>query len=304
MGVLAWESLTGRRLFARGNRVEVLRAITQNPIPPPNALNPAIPPPLNHVVARALARNPEERFQSARELGIALEEGVSSIGAPLSTVAIAANIDRYFASELEAQRSIILKARRDLEAAMEVDADEFEVPTRLFGGDADLDRLHQDSQQTVAGTARAKSETAPATPLAKTKGGGPQFARPPDTLSDVGEVPNLEDLNELDPIDDIPIDDIPIDDIPIDEEPASLHAVGSDNLAAMIDEVASAAPPSGFVPLTDQPAASQVVDPTATSQVAPRRRRTWLMLLLILILAGAGAAAGYVYWLDQQALKK
>lgn len=282
MGILAWESLTGRRLFARANRVEVLRAITQNPIPPPNALAPAIPPRLNHVVVRALARNPDERFQSARELGVALEEGVSAIGSALSTVAIAANIDRFFTAELEAQRSIVLRARRELEAAM---ADEdFEVPTRLFDGDTDIDfnklrpPVSADVGATIPGTLRAKAETAPATPRAKTnEDGGRQFERPPSTLSDVGDVPVIDSIAGGD---------------------------RSGAIAQMIDDAAADVQPgkAALSPIPGDAADGQIA--TSTSQVAPPRRRVWLAILLFLILAGAGAAAGYVYWLEQQAVTK
>lgn len=287
MGVLAWESLTGRRLFARTNRVEVLRAITQNPIPPPNALEPTIPPPLNHVVVRALSRNPDERFQTARELGVALEEGVSTIGSPMSTVAIAATIDRFFASELEAQRSIVLKARRDLEAAM---GDDLDAATQLFEGDTDNIDFAKMAPTAVERPltarpgvdqgipplpARAKSETEPATPRSKTANGGNasgrQYERPPDTLSDVGEVPDMAIAGER-----------------------------SSEIAAMIDDVAGGDPlTAGYQPLdaVGQQEAGKV--PTATSQVAPARPRMWLTVLLVLVLAGAAGAAGYVYWLDQ-----
>lgn len=294
MGVLAWESLTGRRLFARANRVEVLRAITQNPIPPPNALSPAIPPPLNHVVVRALSRNPDERFQTARELGIALEEGVAGIGAALSTVAIAAMVDRFFATELEAQRSIVLKARRDLESAM---GDDLEVPTRIFEGDTDIDfnkirPTAVERPMTNRGhgpqipPGRAKSETAPQTPRAKTANGssnppaaGRQYERPPDTLSDVGEVPDLDRL-------------------PKDH---------SQKIAAMIEDVASAAPDAGYEPLTSPelpPVGGRSKPATGTAQVAPGSGRMWLTVLLVLILAAAAGAAGYVYWIDQHSVSE
>jgi serine/threonine-protein kinase len=265
VGILVWESLTGRRLFSRKNRVEVLRAITQNPIPPPNALTPTIPPPLNHVVVRALARNPDERFQSARELGVALEEGVSTIGSPLSTVAIAAAIDRFFNGELEAQRSIILKARRELEAAM---SDDLDVMTELFEGDTDINVSRNRLPR------RSKPQTEPETPRAKTGGAGRVYERPPDTLSDVGKVPQISALG----------DD---------------H--GAD-IAAMIEEVSGpvAHDPPDLYAIADEP--NKVA--TATSRVAPARRRIWLMIFLVLILAAAAGAAGYVYWLDQQAVTK
>lgn len=191
-GVLAWEAITGRRLFSRPSRVEVLRAISEPQVVPPSALVPSTPAALDEAIRRALAPNPEDRFATARELAVALEEGVAERGAPLSTVAVAAGTEHWFGSELEAQRSLVLRARRELEELMSGGGpdDDFDVPTRLFNDDESDDALIAQELGLPGAAAPVAPAAAsnPPEPLAPAPPptpalSGPQFARPPDTLS-------------------------------------------------------------------------------------------------------------------------
>ena len=131
LGIIAWESVTGRRLFKRPTDVEVWRAIAEKPIPRASALAENVSGDLDNAIARALSRDREDRFATAREFALALEESLAAYGAPLSTVAIAAEVDRCFATELEELRTVVMRAQR---LGGEDDDDEFDGPTRLFDG--------------------------------------------------------------------------------------------------------------------------------------------------------------------------
>jgi eukaryotic-like serine/threonine-protein kinase len=72
LGVVLWEALCERRLFRRGTELETLRAIVEEPIPPPSMVVP-ISARLERIVMRALEKDPEARFQSAQEMALALE---------------------------------------------------------------------------------------------------------------------------------------------------------------------------------------------------------------------------------------
>jgi serine/threonine protein kinase len=72
LGVVLYEMITGVRPFAGDSLGEVCAQIlTTNPIPP-SELNPTIPAAFDRIVARCLAKNPEERYRSGNDLARAL----------------------------------------------------------------------------------------------------------------------------------------------------------------------------------------------------------------------------------------
>ena len=72
LGVVLHELLTGQRLFKRETPVQSIRAITEETPAAPSSVNPAVPPDLDLVVAKALARDPNERYPNARAFHEAL----------------------------------------------------------------------------------------------------------------------------------------------------------------------------------------------------------------------------------------
>ncbi|MEZ4402956.1 MAG: protein kinase [Kofleriaceae bacterium] len=68
MGVIAHELLTARPLFASKNEYQTLLNVQKSDILPPSAFNQAVPPELDAIVLRALARDPDHRYGSAAEL--------------------------------------------------------------------------------------------------------------------------------------------------------------------------------------------------------------------------------------------
>jgi serine/threonine protein kinase len=72
LGVVLYEMITSVRPFAGDSLGEVCAQIlTANPIPP-SKLNSSVPAALDRIVARCLAKNPEERYQSGNDLARAL----------------------------------------------------------------------------------------------------------------------------------------------------------------------------------------------------------------------------------------
>jgi eukaryotic-like serine/threonine-protein kinase len=72
LGVVLYEMITGVRPFAGDSLGEVCAQIlTANPIRP-SKLNPALPAALDRIIARCLAKNPDERYQSGTDLARAL----------------------------------------------------------------------------------------------------------------------------------------------------------------------------------------------------------------------------------------
>jgi eukaryotic-like serine/threonine-protein kinase len=70
-GVVLWELLTGRRLFASEDPGAM---ISYGRVPPPSAFTAHVPAALDELVLRALDRDPRNRFRTAREMAVAIED--------------------------------------------------------------------------------------------------------------------------------------------------------------------------------------------------------------------------------------
>ncbi len=75
-GVVLWEALMGERLFNGDNPAEVIMQVMANPIPPPRSRFPDLPPALDAVVMKALARDTPLRYATARAMAMDLEAAV------------------------------------------------------------------------------------------------------------------------------------------------------------------------------------------------------------------------------------
>ena len=78
LGLILYEMLSGRRAFAGDTAAEVMSGILNEEPPELSGTNKQISPPLARIVRRCLEKKPERRFQSASDLGFALEALSSS----------------------------------------------------------------------------------------------------------------------------------------------------------------------------------------------------------------------------------
>lgn len=75
LGIVFYELLTNTRLFKRDSQTETMRAVmTEKPLPLSSSKG--IPRPLESIVFKALEKKREDRFQTAGELQLAIEEFV------------------------------------------------------------------------------------------------------------------------------------------------------------------------------------------------------------------------------------
>lgn len=89
LGIMLYEMLTGRAPFV-GENVNAIMYQTLNAVPPaPSSLNPAVPEMLNFIVAKALAKKLDDRYQSVREMADDLRTCRNNLARAFGTTAAA-----------------------------------------------------------------------------------------------------------------------------------------------------------------------------------------------------------------------
>lgn len=74
LGAVLFQMATGQTLYAGGSSKEVLRSATRGEIKPAREAAPELPAALAAIIDRLLAGRPEDRFASAEEVAVALEQ--------------------------------------------------------------------------------------------------------------------------------------------------------------------------------------------------------------------------------------
>lgn len=68
LGALLYECIAGRHAFGAETEAEICVKVVRDDPPPPSRFNPAVPPELDRITLKALAKKPQERYQTAEEL--------------------------------------------------------------------------------------------------------------------------------------------------------------------------------------------------------------------------------------------
>jgi serine/threonine-protein kinase len=74
--VVLWEVITAQRLFDADYQSAIVANILHRPVDPPSDFIADLPPALDRVVMKGLARDPSDRYATCREMAVALEEAV------------------------------------------------------------------------------------------------------------------------------------------------------------------------------------------------------------------------------------
>ncbi|MFZ5892735.1 MAG: protein kinase domain-containing protein [Myxococcota bacterium] len=114
-GIVLWEALTGARLFKGPNDIATLNLTLVGAIPRPSELRPEVPDELDAIVLRALERNPERRYPTARSMYIALAALVEKHQLRAEPTRLAALVSELFADELFEQRRLVSTSLREIE---------------------------------------------------------------------------------------------------------------------------------------------------------------------------------------------
>jgi hypothetical protein len=187
LGALLHEMLTGKKAFAGGSQASLISAILTAQPPPVSTLAPMAPPALDRLVHNCLAKDPEDRWQSAGDVGKELRwisEG-SAVGgtAPAAVVSKRRSRERlaWTAAGLAAVAAVYLaNANRALRVDRPRPIHSFLVPPgkttfHLTGDDASPIALSPDGERAVFGAGAQlwvqSLSTGVTTPLSGTEGG-------------------------------------------------------------------------------------------------------------------------------------
>jgi serine/threonine protein kinase/predicted ATPase len=119
LGIVLWELCTGARLFRGDSEAATLKNVTACIVPPPSALAPGVPKALEELLLRALAKEPEARFQDALALRDALEAIAAERGPEGTPAGLEAFVRELFADEISTRSG-----------PLAVDAEPLTGPTR------------------------------------------------------------------------------------------------------------------------------------------------------------------------------
>ena len=78
LGVMLYEMATGHVPFDADTPLGIIFRHIQDPLPPPRQQNPAIPPSVEQVIVRSMAKAPDERYQTGREMVAALRDALAA----------------------------------------------------------------------------------------------------------------------------------------------------------------------------------------------------------------------------------
>jgi serine/threonine-protein kinase len=136
LGICLWETTVGKRLFKAHNDFATIDRVMRKVIPSPKRFHPDFPAELEHILFKALERDVERRYQSARAMADDLRAFLASRANLVGPTALAGLMDAVFPERKQARTELINKAA--LEHPPVIDP----IPTEEVS--ASLSRAHSD----------------------------------------------------------------------------------------------------------------------------------------------------------------
>ncbi|MFN0251463.1 MAG: serine/threonine-protein kinase, partial [Kofleriaceae bacterium] len=131
LGICLWEMLTTSRLFRGENDLATLQLIINEAPKKPSETNPEVPKDLERIVLRALAQDPNQRYQTAHELQAELEEFVRTQQMVQSSGALGMYMSVLFQPEIAAWKDAKAAGAQLSEHLTQVNENKNELTTPL-----------------------------------------------------------------------------------------------------------------------------------------------------------------------------
>jgi len=100
LGIVLHELVTGRRLFTGNNEFAIIEQVRQAQIAPPSNSNRDLPPEIDELVMKALAKNPADRFQHASDMELAIDHLIAAKGYAFSSLSLANYMHALFEQDM------------------------------------------------------------------------------------------------------------------------------------------------------------------------------------------------------------
>ena len=112
LGVVLFEMATGRVPFQAETPIAIVFKHVQDPLPPARSINPDLPEAVELVILKSLAKNPEDRYQTAADMVRAIQAAIPEsriFAAPAAAVTMAQKLAAVMAPAPAGEESPVSK---------------------------------------------------------------------------------------------------------------------------------------------------------------------------------------------------
>jgi serine/threonine protein kinase len=125
LGIVLWEICTGAKLYRESSELLTMEAILRKPVPKPREMRGDMPPDLEAIILKALAKRAVDRFQNAQEMHQALEGYLGRSGWTVGAPHLAEFMKKLFPDEYEETRLLLAEEQKKVEVEQQTTKEEF-----------------------------------------------------------------------------------------------------------------------------------------------------------------------------------
>ncbi|MDB4946600.1 MAG: serine/threonine protein kinase, partial [Labilithrix sp.] len=109
VGVMLWEAAAGERMFKKMSQLEILTALIRGAIPALGDVKPDAPAELQRICGKATAKEPDDRYATARAMRLDLEAYLEAQGERVTMREVAATVGSLLEEQRKKLRQVIEK---------------------------------------------------------------------------------------------------------------------------------------------------------------------------------------------------
>lgn len=156
LGICLYEATTGVRPFTGEGQIAVLQALISGQFQAPSAVVPNYPRELEVIVMRAMAMNPDQRFATADQFRMALEEFLARSGPLVTESAVADLVRERVGPQVEERVALIRERMKSAVASPEMSHTPFTTPQ-----EASSSKISNPSASAIRSVAYASQPSSP-----------------------------------------------------------------------------------------------------------------------------------------------